>query len=140
MSCSNGRLPISRPWTPMLPEGLSGLYPAFLTRELGKDEPHWFDLYEPLLGLIAVAQGEGLTTEQLTDIIGKDIRAALRACKQYLDGELPAGPFRLFHKSLCRLSPRRSWQHRLSHPSTRHAPPNCGALLASPRRGRLASR
>jgi hypothetical protein len=82
-----------------LPDGLSGLYHAFLTRELGKDEQRWFDLYEPLLGLIAVAQGEGVNAEQLIDIIGKDIRAALRACKQYLSGELPGGPFRPFHKS-----------------------------------------
>jgi hypothetical protein len=82
-----------------LPDGLSGLYHAFLTRELGKDDQRWFDLYEPLLGLIAVAQGDGLTVEQLTDIIGKDIRAPLRVCKQYLSGELPSGPFRPFHKS-----------------------------------------
>jgi len=82
-----------------LPKGLSGLYHDFLNRELGKDEPRWFSLYEPLLGLIAVAQGEGLNAAQLTAIIGKDIRAALRATKQYLSGELPDGPFRPFHKS-----------------------------------------
>jgi WD40 repeat protein len=82
-----------------LPKGLSGLYKGFLTRELGKNDPHWFDLYEPLLGLIAVAQGDGLTTEQLTNLVGKDIRAALRASKQYLTGELPDGPFHPFHKS-----------------------------------------
>jgi hypothetical protein len=81
------------------PEGLSGLYHNFLNRELGKDEQRWFDLYEPLLGLIGTAQGEGLHAAQLTAIIGKDIRAALRATKQYLSGELPEGPFRPFHKS-----------------------------------------
>jgi hypothetical protein len=82
-----------------LPDGLGGLYHDFLTRELGKDDQRWFDLYEPLLGLIAVAQGDGLTAQQLTEIISKDIRAALRVCKQYLSGELPSGPFRPFHKS-----------------------------------------
>jgi hypothetical protein len=82
-----------------LPDGLSGLYHDFLNRELGKDEQRWFDFYEPLLGLIAVGQGEGLAATQLTAIIGKDIRAALRASKQYLSGELPEGPFRPFHKS-----------------------------------------
>jgi hypothetical protein len=82
-----------------LPDGLGGLYHDFLTRELGKDDQRWFDLYEPLLGLIAVAQGDGLTAQQLADITGKDIRAALRVCKQYLSGELPSGPFRPFHKS-----------------------------------------
>jgi tetratricopeptide (TPR) repeat protein len=82
-----------------LPKGLSGLYHSFLTRELGKDDSRWFKVFEPLLGLIAVAQGDGLTTEQLTDLVGKDVREALRASKQYLIGELPDGPFRPFHKS-----------------------------------------
>src|SRR5439155_9686615 len=82
-----------------LPDGLGGLYHDFLTRELGKDNQQWFDLYEPLLGLIAVAQGDGLTAQQLADITGKDIRATLRVSKQYLSGELPSGPFRPFHKS-----------------------------------------
>ena len=52
-----------------------------------------------MLGLIAVSRGEGLTTRQLTDIMSKDIRAALRASKQYLSGDTPDGPFRPFHKS-----------------------------------------
>jgi hypothetical protein len=82
-----------------LPNGLSGLYHDFLKRELGKDDQRWFDLYEPLLGLIAVAQGEGLTATQLTGLVGRDIRSALRACNQYLSGDLPDGPFRPFHKS-----------------------------------------
>jgi WD40 repeat protein len=82
-----------------LPERLSGLYHAFLTRELGKDDHRWFDVYEPLLGLIAVSQGEGLTSTQLSEIVGRDTRAELRACKQYLSGELPRGPFRPFHRS-----------------------------------------
>jgi hypothetical protein len=85
--------------TGRLPDGLTGLYREFLNRELGKDERQWFNLYEPLLGLIAVAQGEGLTAKQLTDIIGVDIRPALRPIKQYLAGELPEGPFLPFHKS-----------------------------------------
>jgi len=84
-----------------LPDGLSGIYHDFLVRELGvgRGLQRWTELYEPLLGLIAVAQGEGLTTQQLTAIIGKDIRVALLATKQYLAGELPDGPFRPFHKS-----------------------------------------
>jgi tetratricopeptide (TPR) repeat protein len=70
-----------------------------LTRELGKSDRLWFDTYEPLFGLIAVAQGDGLTSAQLSALAGRDLRAALRASKQYLAGELPGGPFRLFHKS-----------------------------------------
>lgn len=82
-----------------LPNGLSGLYHDFLTRELGQNEQKWFEMYEPLLGTIAVAQGDGLSTEQLSSIIGRDIRPALRASMQYLSGELPEGPFKPFHKS-----------------------------------------
>jgi hypothetical protein len=83
----------------VLPKGLSGLYHAFLTRELGKDDRRWFALYEPLLGLIAVAQGNGLTATQLQQLVGCDVREALRAIKQYVAGDLPNGPFRPFHKS-----------------------------------------
>lgn len=82
-----------------LPDGLGGLYHGFLTRELGRDDRSWFELYEPLLGLIAVARGPGLISSQLAAITGRDVRAALRACRQYLSGELPDGPFRPFHKS-----------------------------------------
>ncbi|MDM0030118.1 AAA family ATPase [Variovorax saccharolyticus] len=82
-----------------LPEKLAGLYHGFLNRELGRDERRWFDTYEPLLGLIAVAQGDGLRAAQLSRIAGSDVREALRHCKQYLNGTLPDGPFRVFHKS-----------------------------------------
>lgn len=84
-----------------LPKGLGGLYRAFLKRELGTEERgrRWHQTYKPLLGLIAVAQRDGLTAQQLTDMIGEDIRPALRVTKQYLSGELPDGPFRLFHES-----------------------------------------
>lgn len=82
-----------------LPEKLSGLYHEFLTRELGRNENLWFEAYEPLLGLVAVAQGDGLTTSQLTALTGRSLREALRASKQYLSGDLPEGPFRPFHKS-----------------------------------------
>ena len=82
-----------------LPDGLGGLYHEFLRRELGRDDRNWFEIYEPLLGLMAVARGPGLTSKQLSAITGRDVRAALRTCRQYLDGELPDGPFRPFHKS-----------------------------------------
>lgn len=82
-----------------LPNGLPGLYHDFLVRKLPSAENSWFTEYEPLLGLIAVAQDEGLTTQQLATIIGRDVRAPLRVCKQYLTGALPDGPFRVFHKS-----------------------------------------
>lgn len=82
-----------------LPDGISGLYQEFLCRELIANEQLWFSQYEPLLGLVSVAQGDGLTAKQLSAIVGGDIRQPLRVCAQYLDGELPEGPFRPFHQS-----------------------------------------
>jgi hypothetical protein len=83
-----------------LPTGLSGIYRDFLLRKIGKNL--WSDRYKLLLGLVAVAQG-GLTSTELAGITKRyldEIQDALRECKQYLSGELPDGPFRLFHKSL----------------------------------------
>jgi tetratricopeptide (TPR) repeat protein len=82
-----------------LPKGLGGVYHDFLNRELGTDEDRWYDRFEPVLGLVAVAQGEGLTRTQIERITGQDARRTLRICKQYLDGDLPDGPFRPFHRS-----------------------------------------
>ena len=63
------------------------------------DEDKWYKIFRPVLGLIAVAQGEGLTAVQLERITGQEVEPVLRVCKQYLDGELPVGPFRPFHRS-----------------------------------------
>jgi WD40 repeat protein len=85
--------------TVSLPKGLSGLYHDFLNRELGSEEDRWYATFKPLLGLIAVAQGDGLTRTQIEHILSSDVEQPLRLCKQYLSGNLPAGPFRLFHQS-----------------------------------------
>jgi hypothetical protein len=82
-----------------LPDGLSGLYYGFLNRELGQDEDRWYERFKPVLGLIAVAQGDGLTAKQLGVITGKEVEQTLRICRQYLSGEWPNGPFRCFHRS-----------------------------------------
>jgi tetratricopeptide (TPR) repeat protein len=82
-----------------LPHKLGGLYHSFLTRQLGADEERWYSLYRPLLGLVAVAQGEGLTRSQLERITGKELEYPLRVCGQVLEGQLPEGPFRVFHMS-----------------------------------------
>jgi hypothetical protein len=82
-----------------LPDGLSSLYHNFLNRELGRDEDRWGKIIRPVLGLIAVAQGDGLPRTQLAGISGVEVEQALRICRQYLAGELPHGPFHVFHKS-----------------------------------------
>jgi hypothetical protein len=82
-----------------LPKRLSGVYHSFLNRELGADEDRWYGTFKPLLGLVAVAQGEGLSRALIERIMHKEVEQALRTCKQYLDGALPDGPFRPFHRS-----------------------------------------
>jgi hypothetical protein len=82
-----------------LPVGLSEIYHSFLTERLGADEKLWYAVYGPLLGLLAVAQGDGLHGRSLASIIGQDVTYELRVCQPYLEGNLPDGPFRLFHKS-----------------------------------------
>jgi hypothetical protein len=82
-----------------LPKGLAGIYHDFLNRELGADEDRWFEAFKPILGLVAVARGEGLNRAQIERIIGKDVESVLRICQQYLEGQTPEGPFRPFHKS-----------------------------------------
>lgn len=82
-----------------LPKDLGGIFSDFLNRELGADENTWHNVYQPLLGLIAIAQGTGLTRKQLESITETNVEHPIRVCKQYLDGRLPNGPFRLFHKS-----------------------------------------
>lgn len=81
------------------PERLSDIYLEFLNRELGVNERLWAETYGPLLGLIAVAMGRGLSRAGLEAIVGKKLRTELRLCQQYLSGNLPDGPFRPFHKS-----------------------------------------
>ncbi len=82
-----------------LPDDLNGVYLDFLNRELGMNETRWNTKYGPVLGLIAVGQGDGLRSEHLKRFARKDVAPALRDCKQYLDGDLPDGPFRPFHRS-----------------------------------------
>jgi len=96
----SGRLSeIPDPESLRLPKGLAGIYHDFLNRELGADEERWYETFKPVLGLIAVAQGEGLSRSQIERIIGKDVELTLRICLQYLEEQMPEGRFRPFHKS-----------------------------------------
>jgi hypothetical protein len=85
-----------------LPVGLNGMYREFLGRELGRGDNKWYSAYAPPLGLLAVAQGEGLTGDQIVRILDTSLQElvpVLRTCSQYLTGTIPHGPFLLFHKS-----------------------------------------
>ena len=87
-----------------LPDGLDEVYRGWLVRA-GADSqsPLWRDVYRPLLGLTAVARGDGLTQAQLAGITGLGrarIDDALAACRQYLvGGEPPGRPYRIYHQS-----------------------------------------
>lgn len=82
-----------------LPADLSGLYQQFLNRRIGANRALWRDEVRPVLGLVAVGQGTGLTRGQLDRITGQETEGTLETWKQYLGGALPDGPFRPFHKS-----------------------------------------
>ncbi len=83
-----------------LPGRLEKLYTRFLNREVGvRREERWFNFLRPLLGLVAVAQGDGLTRAQLRELTGRAVEPALEVCEPYLAGPPPDGPFRPFHHS-----------------------------------------
>ena len=92
-----------------LPEGgLPGVYRDFLRRELWRDDRAWSTRFGPVLAPLAVAQDEGLTTEQLRLVTGRwseepmtrtAIRRVTRTVRQFLDGPAPDGPFRVYHQS-----------------------------------------
>ncbi len=85
-----------------LPAGLEEHYREFLRRELTRSDETWEDRYRPLLGLLTIAQGDGLTRELLTgatNLPGSRVDAALRRLGQYLEGSFPEGPFRIYHQS-----------------------------------------
>jgi hypothetical protein len=82
-----------------LPADLGDLYQGFLNRRIGVNRTRWRDEVRPVLGLVAVSQGGGLSHAQLDGVTGKHTEGTLEEWKQYLGGALPDGPFRPFHKS-----------------------------------------
>jgi hypothetical protein len=85
-----------------LPAGLDGIYREFLQRELTGNQNKWEDLYRPLLGLLVVTHGEGLTAKQLAGISElkcSQIDNGLLALSHYLVRPLPDGPFQFYHQS-----------------------------------------
>ena len=93
---------------PLPTGGLAGVYEDFLDRQIAGDETRWAGELRPVLAPLAVAQDEGLTTEQLRLVAGRlagepmtrtAIREVTRTARQFLDGPAPDGPFRVYHQS-----------------------------------------
>ena len=86
----------------VLPQGLEGHYRDYLQRELHRRDERWADRYRPLLGLLAVARGDGLTRIVLAGASGLEqdrTDDALRVLSQYLTASSPDGPRHLYHES-----------------------------------------
>ena len=90
-----------------LPDGLPGIYEEFLTRRLAATAEAW-RLYRPLLGLLAVAQGDGLPPSHLRgahrravpDLKDSQHDDALTDLDQYLAPRRdPEAPYRIYHRS-----------------------------------------
>jgi hypothetical protein len=84
-----------------LPEGLDGVYGTFLRREVGRRGGTW-RTYRPLLGVLVMARGSGLTRQQLAGIMKKrisKIEELLEPGMQCLTGAFLDGPFRIYHQS-----------------------------------------
>ena len=93
---------------PLPTGGLAGVYEDFLDRQIAGDQTRWAGELRPVLAPLAVAQDEGLTTEQLQLVAGRlagepvtrtIIREVTRTVRQFLDGPAPDGPFRVYHQS-----------------------------------------
>ena len=96
-----GRL-AGNPQSTPLPAGLDAYYAEYLDRELSRSNQAWSDRYRPLLSLLVVARGAGLTRSMLADITGvltSHLDDALNRLRQYLVGPWPDGPLRVYHES-----------------------------------------
>lgn len=86
-----------------LPDELEGVYRKFIESEMASNPARWNDVYRPLLGLIAVARGNGLTKMQLigiTELAEDTADEMLKVCAQYLvGGETEDSPYRIYHQS-----------------------------------------
>lgn len=85
-----------------LPDTLEGIYREFLKRQLARSDSRWIDVCRPILGLIAVARGEGLRKRQLIDIteLAEDTaNDTLNALGEFLVGGDGDSPYRIYHQS-----------------------------------------
>ena len=86
-----------------LPPGLDAIYGLFLEREFGTPEGRrqWEKEIRPLLATVGAAR-EPLNRPLLSWLLGIDdetLGDRLRVAQQYLAGDLPNGPFGIYHQS-----------------------------------------
>ena len=84
-----------------LPRSLQQAFTQQMGQIVGVDQKLWQKRDRPLLGSLAVAF-DGLSTGQLAGILGRsrsETSDALKIWAPFLHGELPEGPFRLFHSA-----------------------------------------
>lgn len=87
-----------------LPSGLKGLYAEFLERELRPSplDDTWNAQHWPILSTLAVARGEGLTSDQLSGATGlapARVQHTLGLCAQFLDRTDADSPIDFYHPS-----------------------------------------
>jgi hypothetical protein len=85
-----------------LPDSLEDVYRQSIRRGLAARPTLWREAYRPLLGLIAVARGDGLPRSRLIEVTGlPEDRAeqVLATCRQYLVGGEDDRPYRIYHQS-----------------------------------------
>jgi hypothetical protein len=85
-----------------LPAGLSDLYRRSVDQVLRHKEFRWSGQVRPLLAALVAASGDGLTATQLAELIGLDgdvVSGILEAFGNQLYGQMPDGPFCIFHAS-----------------------------------------
>jgi tetratricopeptide (TPR) repeat protein len=72
-----------------LPVDMSAVYRSSLRREIAPDrgDEQWRQLYRPLLGLLAVSRGSGLTPNQLASVLGRR-----RGVSEVMDALWMCGP------------------------------------------------
>jgi WD40 repeat protein/tetratricopeptide (TPR) repeat protein len=94
----------------ILPEDLPAIYREFLHRELAPDRANrdWRDSFRPVLSLLAVGRGDGLSLTHLVgganQLLARNVPTsrvldALENCAHFIQGPTPDGPFRIYHES-----------------------------------------
>lgn len=85
-----------------LPQDLPDVYRRFLRRELRAAGAPWEARFRPLLGVLSVARGAGLTRDHLAGVLAirrSEVDDLLRNVWQFLNAGGELGPFTLYHQS-----------------------------------------